>query len=32
VVPLALANNPDVYTESIGEDVERKVVIHPKRG
>jgi len=32
VVHLALANNPDVYTESVGEDVERKVVIHPKRG
>lgn len=32
VVHLALANNPDVYTESVGEDVDRKVVIHPKRG
>ena len=32
VVHLALANHPDVYTESVGEDVERKVVIHPKRG
>lgn len=31
VVHLALANNPDVYTESTGEDVDRKVVIHPKR-
>jgi spoIIIJ-associated protein len=31
VVHLALANNPDVYTESIGEDSERKVVIHPKK-
>lgn len=31
VVHLALANHPDVYTESVGEDVERKVVIHPKR-
>ena len=31
VVHLALANNPDVYTESVGEDVERKVVIHPKK-
>jgi len=31
VVHLALANNPDVYTESIGEDNERKVVIHPKK-
>lgn len=32
IVHLALADNPDVYTESIGEDVDRKVVIHPKRG
>lgn len=32
VVHLALANHPDVYTESVGEDVDRKVVIHPKRG
>jgi len=31
VVHLALAGNPDVYTESVGEDIERKVVIHPKR-
>jgi spoIIIJ-associated protein len=31
VVHLALANNPDVFTESIGEDNERKVVIHPKK-
>jgi spoIIIJ-associated protein len=31
VVHLALANHPDVYTESVGEDIERKVVIHPKR-
>jgi spoIIIJ-associated protein len=31
VVHLALANNPDVYTESEGEESERKVVIHPKR-
>lgn len=31
VVHLALANHPDVYTESTGEDVDRKVVIHPKR-
>jgi predicted RNA-binding protein Jag len=31
VVHLALANHPDVDTESIGEDPERKVVIHPKR-
>ena len=31
VVHLALADNPDVYTESIGEDSERKVVIHPKK-
>ncbi len=30
VVHLALANHPDVYTESVGEDIERKVVIHPK--
>lgn len=32
VIHLALANHPDVYTESIGEEVDRKVVIHPKRG
>ncbi len=31
VIHLALANNPDVYTESIGEESERKVVIHPKK-
>ncbi len=31
VVHLALAHNPDVYTESEGEESERKVVIHPKR-
>ncbi len=31
VIHLALANNSDVYTESIGEDSERKVVIHPKK-
>lgn len=30
VVHLALANHPDVYTESVGEDIDRKVVIHPK--
>ncbi len=30
VVHLALANHPDVYTESVGMEVERKVVIHPK--
>ncbi len=30
VVHLALANHPDVYTESVGEEIERKVVIHPK--
>ncbi len=30
VVHLALSNHPDVYTESVGEDIERKVVIHPK--
>ncbi len=31
VVHLALTGHPDVYTESVGEDLERKVVIHPKR-
>jgi len=31
VVHLALANHPDVYTESTGDDQQRKVVIHPKR-
>lgn len=30
VVHLVLANHPDVYTESVGEDIDRKVVIHPK--
>lgn len=30
VVHLALANHPDVYTESVGMEMERKVVIHPK--
>lgn len=32
VIHLALANHPEVYTESIGEEADRKVVIHPKRG
>jgi spoIIIJ-associated protein len=31
VVHLALATHPDVYTESTGDDQQRKVVIHPKR-
>ena len=31
VVHLALAGHPDVYTESTGDDQQRKVVIHPKR-
>ncbi len=31
IVHLALAHNPDVYTESEGEEGDRKVVIHPKR-
>ena len=31
VVHLALASHPDVYTESTGDDQQRKVVIHPKR-
>ncbi len=31
VVHLALADHPDVYSESAGEATERKVVIHPKR-
>ena len=30
IVHLALANNPDVFTESIGEGESRKVVIRPK--
>ncbi len=29
-IHLALANHPDVYTESVGVDMERKVVIHPR--
>ncbi|MCX6003225.1 MAG: protein jag [Chloroflexi bacterium] len=31
IVHMALADNPAVYTESIGEGESRKVVIHPKR-
>ena len=31
VVHLALADHPDVYSESAGEATERKVVIYPKR-
>lgn len=30
VIHLALADNRDVYTESVGEEGERKVVIHPR--
>jgi spoIIIJ-associated protein len=30
VIHLALADNRDVYTESIGEEGDRKVVIHPR--
>ena len=31
IVHLALADRQDVYTESVGEDMGRKVIIHPKR-
>ena len=31
IVHLALADSQDVYTESVGEDMGRKVIIYPKR-
>jgi spoIIIJ-associated protein len=31
IVHLALSDDPDVYTESTGQDEKRKVVIYPKK-
>lgn len=31
IVHMELQDHPDVYTESVGEDPQRKVIIHPKK-